>query len=66
MRGDQIRDLKLSAPAHRALDNAGHTTLEHLTRITEKQLLALHGVEPKCLPELREALAAAGLAFRPG
>jgi DNA-directed RNA polymerase alpha subunit len=61
-----IRDLKLSAPAHRALANAGYTTLEQLSRISEKQLLALHGVGPKALPELRSALADAGLSFAEG
>lgn len=58
-----IRDLKLSAPAHRALENAGYRTIEDLSRITEQQLLALHGVGPKVLPELRAALGAAGLSF---
>ena len=59
----RIRDLKLSAPAHRALENAGCTTVAQLSRITEKELLALHGVGPKVLPELRAALADAGLSF---
>jgi len=63
MTAELITDLKLSAPAHRALDNAGYRTLDQLSRVTEKQILALHGVGPKVLPELRSALADAGLSF---
>jgi len=51
-------------PASSALEYAGFRTLEDLTRLTEKDLLALHGVGPKALGVLREALAERGLAFR--
>jgi hypothetical protein len=56
----------LSAPALRALHNAGYTHLEQLTTVTEKQLAGLHGMGPKGLRLLREALTAAGLSFAAG
>ena len=51
-------------PAGSALEHAGYRTLDDLTRFTERDLLALHGVGPKAVAALREALAARGLAFR--
>jgi hypothetical protein len=54
-------------PAVRALEGAGYTQLSQLTRITEGELLKLHGVGPKAMRILREALAAAGMSFaQPG
>jgi hypothetical protein len=53
----------LGAPAYRALKNAGLVTLQKLSKISEKELLALHGVGPASLPVLRAALKAEGLAF---
>ncbi|MFS8532493.1 helix-hairpin-helix domain-containing protein [Sphaerobacter thermophilus] len=53
----------LAQPARRALLGAGYTRLEDLARVTEDQLLQLHGIGPKALAQLREALAARGLAF---
>lgn len=50
-------------PARRALGEIGITKLAQLTRYTEKELLALHGVGPKGIRMLREALAGMGLAF---
>jgi DNA-directed RNA polymerase alpha subunit len=54
---------KTSAPAQRALNNAGYYRLEQLTEVTEKELLKLHGMGPKALRILREALEAKGLSF---
>jgi len=54
---------KIGAPATRALLGAGYTRLKQLTRVTEAQLLALHGVGPRAIRILREALAAQGLSF---
>jgi predicted flap endonuclease-1-like 5' DNA nuclease len=56
---------KTSAPAARALAGAGYTRLAQLTKVTEKELLQLHGMGPKAVRILREALAAQGLAFKP-
>ncbi len=54
---------KMSAPAHRALAGAGITRLDQLTTMREADIAQLHGMGPKALRELREALAAKGLKF---
>lgn len=54
---------KTSAPALRALNNAGYYRLEELTQVTARELLALHGMGPKALRILREALHAKGWTF---
>lgn len=54
---------KISAPARRALTAAGYHTLEALAQVSEAELAKLHGMGPKALGILREALAAKGLAF---
>lgn len=54
---------KTSAPALRALNEAGFHYLEDLTKVTEKELSQLHGMGPKAVRILREALASKGLAF---
>lgn len=53
----------IGKPATRALVGAGYTQLEQLTGVTEADLLKLHGVGPKAVRILREALAAHGLSF---
>ncbi|SDJ85762.1 hypothetical protein SAMN05421823_101271 [Catalinimonas alkaloidigena] len=55
---------RLAAPARRALEGAGITTLAQLAEWREADVLALHGMGPGSLPKLRHALAAVGLAFR--
>lgn len=55
----------LSAPARRALQGAGITTLKALSGHREADILALHGIGPSALPKLRAALKAAGLRFKP-
>ncbi len=54
---------KLSQPAQRALAGAGYSRLEQLTKVTEAEIAALHGVGPKSIVELNQALAARGLKF---
>ena len=54
---------KLSKPAQRALANAGYTRLAQLTAVRESDLAKLHGMGPKALGQLREALAARGESF---
>ncbi|MCM3762517.1 RNA polymerase alpha subunit C-terminal domain-containing protein [Alkalihalobacillus oceani] len=54
----------LSAPARRALEHAGITTLLELANYREKEILQLHGIGPSSLPKLRAALAEAGLSFK--
>ena len=53
----------IGRPATQALTVAGYTRLEHLTTVTEKELLKLHGMGPKALGILRSALEARGLRF---
>ncbi len=54
----------LSAPARRALQGAGVTTIKALAKHTETDILALHGMGPSTLPKLRAALKTAGLVFK--
>jgi hypothetical protein len=55
---------KLGAPARRALEREGLDTLAKLSKISEKDLLKLHGVGPSTLPKLRIALKEKGLSFK--
>lgn len=55
----------IGRPATRAFALAGYTRLEHFTTVCEADLLRLHGVGPKALRVLRNALAERGLAFAP-
>lgn len=52
---------KVGAPATRALHNAGLTTLRQVADIPRKELAELHGMGPKALRILDEALAEHGL-----
>jgi hypothetical protein len=54
---------RLGRPATRALLAAGYTLLEQLTKVSAKEILALHGMGPKGIRILREELAAQGKAF---
>lgn len=54
----------MGRPANAALVNIGITTLEQVAAMTEKELLATHGVGPKAVRILKEELAQAGLSFR--
>ncbi|RAR41528.1 DNA-binding protein [Paenibacillus sp. MDMC362] len=56
--------VKAGKPARQALIVAGYHQLADLTQASEKELLALHGVGPKAVRILREALAEKGLAFK--
>ncbi|MFD3315591.1 hypothetical protein [Streptomyces sp. NPDC058694] len=47
-------------PATRALANAGITALAQVAEVSEAELLAMHGVGPKALRLLGEALMATG------
>ncbi|WP_127544754.1 RNA polymerase alpha subunit C-terminal domain-containing protein [Paenibacillus amylolyticus] len=54
----------LSAPARRALESEGITTLLQLAEYTEKEILKLHGIGPSAMPKLRNALEEEGLSFK--
>jgi hypothetical protein len=45
------------------LIHAELSTLSELSKLSEKEVLRLHGVGPKTLPVLRQALHDAGMAF---
>ena len=53
----------IAQPALRALAAAGYTHLEQFTSISEAELLKLHGMGPKAIALIRNALHARGLAF---
>jgi DNA-directed RNA polymerase alpha subunit len=53
----------VSNPARRALAGAGYTRLEQLASVSEADLRKLHGMGPKALDALKQALAERGLAF---
>ena len=57
---------KIGAPATRALEAAGYSRLEQLTKISEAELGQLHGMGPKALGILRETLKEKGLSFKVG
>lgn len=55
---------ELAAPARRALQGAGLTTLAKLSRKSEAEVGELHGMGPNALGKLRASLKEAGLSFR--
>lgn len=55
---------RLSAPARRALENAGITTLKQLAKKSQADILKLHGMGPASLPVLKKELKKLGLTFR--
>jgi len=62
--GDLPNALGKTAP--RALQSAGIDSLAKVSTHTEKELLAIHGVGPKAIRLLTEALAQKGLSFKNG
>ena len=62
---DQYFIPKLSAPAKRALEGAGITSVKELSRRREGDVMKLHGMGPASLPHMRAALKDAGLTFKP-
>jgi DNA-directed RNA polymerase alpha subunit len=55
---------ELGAPARRALENSGITTLEQLSKLTESDVLKLHGMGPGSIPKLRKLLKESKLSFK--
>ncbi|MDF2716274.1 MAG: DNA-binding protein [Paenibacillus sp.] len=53
----------IGKPAQRALAGAGYLRLEQFTMISEAEVLKLHGMGPKALGIIRQALADKGLSF---
>jgi predicted flap endonuclease-1-like 5' DNA nuclease len=54
----------LSGPALRALAHAGIRSMAQLAQRTEHEVAALHGMGPKGIRVLRQALATQGRHFR--
>jgi predicted Fe-Mo cluster-binding NifX family protein len=57
---------KLAAPARRALHGAGYTRLEDLAKVTESDVMKLHGMGPNAMQVLPNALRERGLSFPDG
>jgi len=55
---------ELAAPARRALEAAGLTTLAKLSRRSEDQVRGLHGMGPNAIAKLRALLEKEGLSFK--
>lgn len=53
----------IGAPATRALNSAGYASLGALAGVPRSTLAALHGVGPKALRTIEEALAEHGLGL---
>lgn len=54
----------LSAPARRALQNNSIKSAKDLSRLTEKEVLQLHGIGKTAIPLLQKALKEKGLSFK--
>lgn len=52
---------KISAPATRALNNAGYTALRQLADVPRSELAQLHGMGPKALRIIDDELRQYGL-----
>lgn len=57
---------ELAKPAQRALESAGYLQLEQFTKLSEVEVLKLHGMGPKALEQMRRALNERGLSFANG
>ncbi|WP_114558781.1 helix-hairpin-helix domain-containing protein [Desertihabitans aurantiacus] len=61
---EQVGDLpRVGRPATSALLEEGVTSLEQVARWSRRDLLALHGVGPRAVRLLEEALSERGLAL---
>lgn len=56
---------RIGRPATNALRERGVTSLDQVAAMSERELLALHGVGPRAVQLLREALAARGRELAP-
>ena len=54
---------KLAKPAQRALAGAGISRLEQFTEVSEAKVMQLHGMGPKAMELIRQALEEKGLTF---
>ncbi|HEY9049350.1 MAG TPA: RNA polymerase alpha subunit C-terminal domain-containing protein [Ohtaekwangia sp.] len=54
----------IAAPARRSLERIEVKSLQELSRCTEAEIAALHGMGPNALAKLRAAMAEEGLSFK--
>ncbi|WP_088010878.1 DNA-directed RNA polymerase subunit alpha C-terminal domain-containing protein [Gottfriedia acidiceleris] len=54
----------LAKPAIRALTAAGYLHLEQFTQLSEAEVLKLHGMGPKTIKTIKNALEEKGLSFK--
>jgi DNA-directed RNA polymerase alpha subunit len=54
---------KLARPAQRAIQNAGITTLEQLSKLSEEEVFALHGIGKNAMAIIKLTLKENGLSF---
>jgi hypothetical protein len=54
----------LVAPARRALENKGISTLEQLSKYSKKEVLSFHGMGKSSIPKLEKLLSDQNMSFR--
>lgn len=54
----------ISAPARRALESRGITSLQILSTYSETEILDFHGIGPTAIPKLQAALSEEKLSFK--
>jgi DNA-directed RNA polymerase alpha subunit len=54
---------KLAKPAQRAIENEGVTTIEQLTKYSEKEFSELHGIGKNAMNIIKQTLSENGLTF---
>jgi predicted RecB family nuclease len=54
----------LGAPARRALESRGISTVEQLSKFSEEEILQFHGIGKSSMPILRNALNKNALSFK--
>lgn len=54
----------LAAPARRALENQGITTLEQLSKYSVQEILKFHGMGRSTIPKLEKVLSENNLSFK--
>lgn len=57
---------ELAKSAQRALAGAGYVQLEQFTKLSEAEILKLHGMGPKAVEQFKRAFAEKGLPVRNG
>ena len=56
----------VAKPGIRALNSAGLYTIADLSKIKEKELMALHGMGKRTLEVLKQEMEQQGIAFKKG